>query len=114
MHIARTVRPLLKRGGFLVAANWPVIVVQFVGESAFKFVLAVPVIAGALLVAMVLGGDLVELLGGALRESAAIVAAALLDHPVALAAFLVAFTIVLLGGAVLMFVVKAGTVSSKT
>jgi hypothetical protein len=87
-----------------------VIVVQFVGESAFKFVLAVPVIAGALLVAMVLGGDLVELLGGALRESAAIVAAALLDHPVALAAFLVAFTIVLLGGAALMFVVKAGTV----
>jgi hypothetical protein len=110
VQLARTVRPLLKRGGFLVAANWPVIVVQFVAESAFKLVLAVPVIAGALLVAMSLGGDLVELLGGELRESAAIVAGALLEHPAALASFVVAFAIVLLGGSALMFVVKAGTV----
>ena len=38
----RTVTPLLKRGALLAAANWEVIVLQFLAESAFKLLLVVP------------------------------------------------------------------------
>lgn len=101
---------LLKRGALLTAANWPVVAIQFVAETTFQVLLAVPIVGAAMLVAVLLGGDLADLLQGSLREIFTTIASALLSEPVALVAFITAFSVVLLGGSVLMFVVKGGTV----
>jgi hypothetical protein len=101
---------LLKRGALLVAANWQTVVIQFVAETTFQVLLAVPIIGAAILVAVLLGADLADLLQGSLREIFTTIASTLLSEPVALVAFMTAFTVVLLGGSVLMFVVKGGTV----
>jgi hypothetical protein len=101
---------LLKRGALLTAANWPVVAVQFAAETTFQVLLAVPIVGAAILVAVLLGADLAELLQGSLRDIFTTIASALLSEPVALVAFVTAFSLVLLGGSVLMFVVKGGTV----
>jgi hypothetical protein len=101
---------LLKRGALLAAANWPIVVIQFVAQTTFQVLLAVPVIGAAILVAVLLGGDLADLLQGGIREIFATIASALLSEPVALVAFITAFSLVLFGGSLLMFVVKGGTV----
>jgi hypothetical protein len=101
---------LLKRGALVAAANWPIVAIQFVAETTFQVLLAVPVIGAAVLVAALLGGDLAELLRGNLRDIFSTIAATLTAEPVALIAFIAAFTIVLLGGSLLMFIVKGGTV----
>ena len=101
---------LLKRGALLAAANWQTIAIQFAAETTFQVLLAVPIIGAAILVAVLLGGDLADLLQGGLREMFTTIASALMSEPVALIAFIVAFTLVLLGGSVLMFAVKGGTV----
>jgi hypothetical protein len=101
---------LLKRGALVAAANWPIVAVQFVAETTFQVLLAVPVIGAAVLVAALLGGDLADLLRGNLRDIFSTIASTLVSEPVALIAFMTAFTIVLLGGSLLMFIVKGGTV----
>jgi hypothetical protein len=101
---------LLKRGALLAAANWQTVAIQFVAETTFQVLLAVPIIGAAILVAVLLGGDLADLLQGSLREMFTTIASALLSEPVALVAFMIAFSLVLLGGSVLMFLVKGGTV----
>jgi hypothetical protein len=101
---------LLKRGALLAAANWPVVVIQFAAQTTFQVLLAVPIIGAAVLVAALLGGDLANLLEGGMREIFATITSALVSEPFALAAFIVAFVIALLGGSVLMFLVKGGTV----
>ena len=98
---------LIKRGALVAAANWPIIAIQFVAETTFRVLLAVPVIGAAILVAALLGGDLADLLRGNLREIFSTIAGALISEPVALVAFIGAFSIVLLGGSTLMFLVKA-------
>ncbi len=106
-----SVKIAIKRGALVAAANWQVMAVQFVSESTFKVLLAVPVVGGMLLVALVLGHELPEMFSGSLRANIATVASALLAEPVALGAFLAAFALVALGGSVLMFLVKGGTVA---
>jgi hypothetical protein len=101
---------LLKRGALLTAANWQVVAIQFVAETTFQVLLAVPVIGAAVLVAVLLGGDLAELLQGSLRDMFTTIAGALLSEPVALVCFFTAFSLVLFGGSVLMFAVKGGTI----
>src|SRR5258708_3171137 len=101
---------LLKRGALLVAANWQTVVIQFVAETTFQVLLAVPIIGAAILVAVLLGADLGDLLQGSLREIFTTIASTLLSEPVALVAFITAFTLVLFGGSALMFTVKGGTV----
>jgi hypothetical protein len=101
---------LLKRGALLAAANWQTVVIQFAAETTFQVLLAMPIIGAAILVAVLLGADLADLLQGSLREMFTTIASTLLSEPVALVAFMIAFTLVLLGGSVLMFVVKGGTV----
>src|SRR3954452_16719516 len=97
-------RHLLKRGALLAAANWQTVAIQFVAETTFQVLLAVPIVGAAVLVAVLLGGDLSELLQGSLRDIFTTIASALLSEPFALIAFVAAFAIVLLGGSVLMFV----------
>jgi hypothetical protein len=101
---------LLKRGALLAAANWPTIVVQFVAETTLQALLAVPLIGASILVAVMLGSDVGELLRGGVREMFTTIASTLLAEPVALVAFIAAFLIVMLGGSVLMFLVKGGVV----
>ena len=102
---------LLKRGALLTAANWQTVAIQFVAETTFYALLAVPIIGAAILVAVLLGGDLGELLQGSLRDIFTTIASTLMSEPLALVAFVTAFTLVLLGGSVLMFAVKGGTVN---
>ncbi len=101
---------LLKRGALIAAANWPTVAIQFVAQATFQVLLAVPIIGAAILITVLLGADLADLLQGSLREMFSTIAGALLSEPVALVAFMTAFCLVLLGGSVLMFVVKGGTV----
>ena len=101
----------LKRGALVAAANWPLVAVQFVAESTLKVLLGVPVVGGIFLVVLLLGANADELLAGDLREIVAQVFAAMRQNVPALVAFSIAFTIVLLGGSALTFVIKGGTVS---
>ena len=94
---------LLKRGALLAAANWQTVAIQFVAETTFQVLLAVPIIGAAMLVAVLLGADLAELLQGSLRDIFTTIASTLMSEPVALVAFITAFALVLLGGSVLMF-----------
>jgi len=100
---------LLKRGALLAAANWQTVAIQFVVETTFQVLLAMPIIGAMALVAILLGADVADLLQGSLREMFTTIASTLLSEPLALIAFVVAFALVLLGGSVLMFVVKGGT-----
>ena len=103
----------IKRGALLAAANWPVVVLQFIAEATFKILLAVPIVGGTFLVALALNQDVQDVLGDELdlRESATGVATSLLEHPVALVSFLSALGIVVVGGSALMFILKGGTLA---
>jgi hypothetical protein len=111
MTDAPPLRATLKRGALIAAANWPLIVVQFVAEATLKLVLAVPVVGGIILVVLLLEGNADELLAGDLRQIVAAVFSALRQNPAALIAFSISFGIVVLGGSALTFMVKGGTVS---
>ena len=103
----------IKRGALLALANWPVVVLQFIAEATFKILLAVPIVGGTFLVALALNADVQDVLGDDLdlRRSATGVATSLLEHPAALASFLLALGIVVVGGSALMFVLKGGTLA---
>ena len=47
----------LKRGALVTAANWQVVIVQFVADTLFKTLVVVPVLGGLVLVALVAGGN---------------------------------------------------------
>jgi len=111
MHQTGIARLALKRGALVTAANWQVVVIQAISDSAFKLLLAVPIMGGVLLATLLMGQDLASLLGRDARDLLAGIAEALLERPGALAGFLVALGFVGLGGSVVMFLIKAGTVS---
>lgn len=101
----------LKRGALIAAANWPLVVVQFIAESVLKVLLAVPTIGGLFLVVLLVETDIEDVLSGSLREIAGTIFHALRGNPVAFTCFALAFVLVLFGGSALSFVVKGGTVS---
>ena len=100
---------LLKRGALLAVANWQAVGIQFLAETTFQVLVAVPIFGAAILVAVAVGADLSELLQGGLRDIVTNIARALTSEPVALASFLIAFAIALAGGSALMCLVKGGT-----
>jgi hypothetical protein len=104
-----TLKQLLKRGALLAAANWQTVAIQFAAQTTMQVMLAVPIVGAAILVAVMLGADLANLLQGSLRDIFTATADRLLAEPVALVAFVSAFSIVLCGGSVFMFLVKGGT-----
>jgi hypothetical protein len=106
-----TLKFALKRGALIAAANWPVIVVQEIADSLFKVLLAMPLIGGVFLVALVLGAEPVALMSLGWRDLVATIVASLMSRPVVLTAFLAALTVVIVGGSLFVFLVKAGTVS---
>jgi len=101
MHQTPGLKAALKRGALVAAANWPLVVVQFVAESSLKLMLAVPIVGGAFLVALLLDTSLSDLLRGDAREIVTSIVTALLQRPAALAAFVVAGLLVLVGGSTL-------------
>lgn len=108
---ALRLRVALRRGGLVTAANWPLVVVAFVADTLYKAALGVPIVGGAVMVAVLVGDDLSSLLSHGLRTGAGMVLASLFDSPVALASFLVSLAVVAAGGAVVLFLVKAGTLA---
>ena len=106
-----SLKDCLKRGALVTAANWHVVLVQFVMDALFKTLLAVPVVGGVFLVALLIGGTPWDLLSLAWSDVLPTMASVLLAQPIALAAFLLAVSTVLIGGSMLMFLVKGGTVS---
>jgi hypothetical protein len=106
-----SLKDCLKRGALITAANWHVVLVQFVADALFKTLLAVPIAGGVFLVVLLIGGDPWDLLSLAWADILPTMASVLLAQPLALAAFLLAVALVLVGGSTLMFLVKGGTVS---
>ena len=88
------------------------VLVQFVADTLFKSLVAVPIVGGLVLVALVVGGNPLQLLQlDNLAQTISAMVGVLLAQPVALAAFAVALGIIVAGGSVMMFAVKAGTVT---
>ncbi|MBY0494235.1 MAG: hypothetical protein K2Y23_08460 [Cyanobacteria bacterium] len=86
--------------------------VQFVADTLFKTLVAVPVVGGLVLVALVAGGDPLDLLRiNDLTQTISTMVGVLLAQPLALAAFAAALGIIVAGGSMMLFAVKAGTVS---
>lgn len=111
MASALPLRAALKRGALVTLANWPIIAIDFAIESLYKMALAVPVVGGAFMVAVLVGADIRGLFADGLRAAAEQVMTSLVSAPIALAAFVVAVVIVLYGGAVVMLIVKMGTLT---
>lgn len=104
-------KPVLKRGALVAAANWQVTLIQATADSLFKLLLATPVIGGLFLVGLVIGAAPEDLLSLEWREMAATIITSLLSHPVVLVAFLASLGVVVVGGSVFIFLVKAGAVA---
>lgn len=106
-----TIKYALKRGALIAAANWPVVVVQEIADSLFKLLVAVPLLGGVFLVALVLGAEPVELMSLGWRDLAATIVASLMSRPIVLALFLAALAVVIVGGSLFVFLIKGGTVT---
>lgn len=104
-------RAALTRGALVTLSNWPVILVEFSIESLYKMALAVPVVGGAFMVAVLAGADVRSLFAEGVRSAAGLVISALMNSPVALTSFLMAVVLVATGGSIVMFLIKAGTLS---
>jgi hypothetical protein len=111
MADSRAPKLLLKRGALVAASNWPVAIVQFVADAVFKTLLAVPIVGGIALVALLAGGDASDLFALEWGQIVPTLAGALLAQPLALVAFLTALGLVAAGGSALMMAVKAGTLT---
>ena len=104
-------RRTLKRGALIAAANWPTIVIQASADAIFKVVVALPVVGGIVLAALVIGAEPAALLTLDVREMGTTVFALLTSRPATLAAFVAAVGTAVVGASALAFLVKAGTVA---
>jgi hypothetical protein len=111
MSHVTTVKPLLKRGALVAAANWEVVLLQFIADGCFKLLLVVPLVAAAFLVVLLVGGNAVDLASRDARQILSLVVDALGEHPGALASYAIGAAIIVAGGAVLTSLAKGGTVS---
>lgn len=106
-----TLKLALKRGALVAGANWQVVLVQFVADTLFKTLVAVPIVGGVVLVVLLIGGDPKDLLRLEPAQIIPTMVGVLLAQPVALTAFLGALVMVLAAGSLLTIAVKAGTVT---
>src|SRR5262245_30339573 len=111
MTTALPVGAALRQGAFVTLANWPVVVIEFAIEALYKMALGVPIVGGPFMVAGILGAGFGSLVGESVRTTADQIVASLFDAPVALAAFVVAVGVDAFGVSIVMFVIKAGTLS---
>jgi hypothetical protein len=108
--ISHTLKLTLKRGALVAAANWPVTIIQAVADSLFKLLILAPLAGGVFLVALAVGAEPIALMSLDWRELAGTIATALLGRPLVLAAWLASLTVVVIGGSLFVFLIKAGTV----
>jgi hypothetical protein len=104
-------KPVLKRGALVAAANWQITLIQATADSIFKLLIATPILGGLFLVALVVGTAPEDLMTLEWREMADTIITSLLSHPAVLASFLAALAVVMVGGSVFIFLVKAGAVA---
>jgi hypothetical protein len=104
-------KPLLKRGALVAAANWQVTLAQATADSLFKLLVATPVVGGIFLVALVIGAEPRDLMALEWREMVTTVITSLLSHPLVLLSFLLSLGTVVIGGSLFVFFVKAGTIA---
>ena len=105
-------KPVLKRGALLAAANWQVTLVQATADSLLKLLIATPIVGGVFLVALVAGAEPLELVDQDWRDLVATIIASLFAHPLVLLMFLMAVGVTAIGGSLFVFLVKAGTVAT--
>jgi hypothetical protein len=105
-----TLKPILKRGCLVAAANWQVTLVQSTADSLFKLLLAVPLVGGVFLVALAVGAEPGSLFGLTWSEFLTTILGALLSHPVALAMFVLSLGTMAVGGSLFVFLIKGGTI----
>lgn len=107
-----TLKAAVKRGALIAAANWQVTLIQASADSLFKLLLAAPLIGGVFLVALAVGSAPEALITLESREMATTIVSSLLSRPMVLASFLLALAVVVVGGSLFVFLVKAGTVAT--
>lgn len=107
-----TLKPTVKRGALVAAANWPVTLIQAMADSLFWLLIAAPLVGGVFLVALVVGSEPGALLALGLWDLAPTIVSSLLSRPWVLAAFLGALAVVVVGGSLFVFLVKAGTIGT--
>ena len=110
MALSHTLKLTLKRGALVAAANWPVAIIQAIADSLFKMLLLAPIVGGIFLVALVVGEEPTALMSLEWRELAATIASSLLSRPAVLVAWVAALGVVLVGGSLFIFLIKAGAV----
>lgn len=111
MSRSGTLKLALKRGALVTAANWQAVLVQFVADTLFKTLLAVPLVGGVVLAVLLVGGDPADLLRLEPTQVVQAMVSVLLAQPLALAGFAGALGLVLIGGSILMCTVQAGTIT---
>ena len=104
-------KPVLKRGALVAAANWQITLIQATADSIFKLLIATPIVGGLFLVGLVVGTAPEDLMSLEWREMADTIITSLLSHPGVLACFLAALAVVMVGGSLFVFLVKAGAVA---
>ena len=104
-----TIKTALKRGAVVAAANWPVTLIQAAADGVFKLWLAVPLLGGVVLVTLVIGAGTDPLETVDWRVLATQIVTALASRRLVLFAFLLSLGIVVVGGSLFVFLVKAGT-----
>lgn len=109
MSFRHTLKRVLKRGALVAAANWPVILAQSAADALFKLLIAAPLVGGVILATLVIGADISALTTGDWRLLAAEVVTSLLQHRIVLLAFVLSLAVVVLGGSLFVFLMKAGT-----
>jgi hypothetical protein len=109
--LSSTLKLTLKRGALVAAANWPLTIIQAVADSLFKLLVAAPLFGGIFLVALVVGAEPVTLLSLEWRDLTTTIAGSLLSKPIVLMAWVAALGVVVAGGSLFIFLIKAGAVS---
>lgn len=107
-----SLKPAIKRGALLAAANWPVTLIQASADSLFKLLLSAPIVGGIFLVALSIGSEPSALISLEWRQMAATIVASLTSRPAVLTAVFLAVAVVAVGGSLFVFLVKAGTVAT--
>ena len=80
MSLSESIKLALKRGALITAANWEVVVIQFIADSVFKALLTVPVIGAAFLFALIVGSSVPDVLAGDLRTTVILALTTLAEH----------------------------------
>src|SRR5439155_26751716 len=81
-------KPVLKRGALVAAANWQITLIQAAADSIFKLLIATPMVGGLFLFGLVVGTAPEDLISLEWREMADTIITSLLPPPAVLASSL--------------------------